>query len=429
MTHNEPTSNVEVAMNFNQRPVVGICLKRYTMTENGCPKRHNTYIDIPDSLRLPHFMLAEGVLDEHEDEDSPALDSDYKLVLQSVVCHRGDALQSGHYIAFARVAPKLLTDNRRHDFDPPPDYEEAVWVRFDDLDIDNRVSYVDDIKQALKVEMPYLLFYQVVPMVDNPASDKTEPEPPSYQEFKASLEESRSSIATPPEKKRYSAQFLAETAGPTGFPQSPPSKPPSIRFSVDSDRPRRSNDLSSHQGSTGGESGRQSINWNDSAVASPAMTPDGNQSPMLNAVDEPTASRLSRAAAMFASKGKQSRSGSQTGEGRISSAMGRVAGMMMRPSREPLLDAGNVNKSRNNSTSRLSSELPRPDRDSIGHLEEPQVPKRNVSQRRSRKNGNGKAKEKEREKEKGKEKENEIDKETGEVTKNGDQPERECTVM
>jgi hypothetical protein len=411
-------------MNFNQRPVVGICLKRYTMTENGCPKRHNTYIDIPDSLRLPHFMLAEGALDEEEDEDSPTLDSDYKLVLQSVVCHRGEALQSGHYIAFARVAPKLLTDNRRHDRDPPPDYEEAVWARFDDLDIDNRVSYVDDIKQALKVEMPYLLFYQVVPMVDNAASDKTDPEPPSYQEFKASLEESRASIATPPETKRYSAQFLADISTPTGIHQSPPSKPPSIRFSVDSQRSRKSNELSSHHGSTGGESSRQSLSWNDSAVVSPAVTPDGTNSPMLNPVDESTASRLSRAAAIFSSKGRQSRSGSQTGEGRISSAMGRVAGMM-RPSKEPLLDASNLNKSANTSTSRLSAEIPHSNRESIGHLEDPQVPKRNVSQRRSRKNGHGKAKEKEDEKEK--EKENHRD--AGEVAKNGGQPERECTVM
>lgn len=122
-------------MNFEQRPVVGICLKRYAMTESGLPKRHNTFIDIPDSLRLPHFMLADDK--SVPEEDGKGLNTEYKLVLQSVICHRGDSLQSGHYISFARVAPKLLTDNRRHDFDPPPDYEEAQWVQFDDLDIEN----------------------------------------------------------------------------------------------------------------------------------------------------------------------------------------------------------------------------------------------------------------------------------------------------
>ena len=94
------------------------------MTEQGVPIRQNTLIDIPISMRLPHFMVVDDV---RADQDSNGLSQEYKLDLQSVVCHRGDSLHSGHYIAFARVAPKLLTDNRRHDSDPPPDYEEAQW--------------------------------------------------------------------------------------------------------------------------------------------------------------------------------------------------------------------------------------------------------------------------------------------------------------
>ena len=133
------------------------------MIEQGVPIRQNTLIDIPDKMRLPHFMVVDGV---KTDQEADGLSQEYKLVLQSVVCHRGDSLHSGHYIAFARVAPKLLTDNRRHDHDPPPDYEEAQWVRFDDLAVEERVTYVDDIKESLREEMPYLLFYQIVPMVD-----------------------------------------------------------------------------------------------------------------------------------------------------------------------------------------------------------------------------------------------------------------------
>ncbi|UZP44657.1 hypothetical protein NXS19_012469 [Fusarium pseudograminearum] len=187
LSSTEPRNNTEVALNFEQRPVVGICLKRYAMTESGQPKRHNTFIDIPDSLRLPHFMLAD---EPKAEEDMNVLNTDYKLVLQSVICHRGDSLQSGHYVSFARVAPKLLKDNRRHDFDPPPDYEEAQWVKFDDLQIESRVTYVDDIRTALKEEMPYLLFYQVMPMVEvaPPSVDDTETEPPSYNDSKVSIE-------------------------------------------------------------------------------------------------------------------------------------------------------------------------------------------------------------------------------------------------
>lgn len=132
-------------MNFDQRPIVGICLKRCAMTESGQPRRLNTFIDIPDSLRLPHFMLV-GAPDLEEN----GLRTEYKLVLQSVVCHRGGSLQSGHYIAFARAAPKLLTDSRRHDLDPPPDYEEAQWVLFDDLETENWVAFVDNIKRSLR---------------------------------------------------------------------------------------------------------------------------------------------------------------------------------------------------------------------------------------------------------------------------------------
>ncbi|KAJ8125363.1 hypothetical protein O1611_g8275 [Lasiodiplodia mahajangana] len=175
--NSDPQNDLEVARHFSQRPVVGICLKRYMMDKNGTMKRQNTYIDIPDSLRLPHFILD----DRHVEEGG--LTAEYKLVLQSVVCHRGDSLHSGHYISFCRVAPKLLTDNRRHEKDPPPDYEEAQWVKFDDLALE-RVTTVDNIKESLKQEMPYLLFYQIVPIVDVAASSvgSIEADPPAYDD-------------------------------------------------------------------------------------------------------------------------------------------------------------------------------------------------------------------------------------------------------
>ncbi|KKY36290.1 putative ubiquitin c-terminal hydrolase [Diaporthe ampelina] len=160
---------------------------------DGLAKRQNTFIDIPDSLRLPHFMM----VDDAKVEEDSVLSQDYKLELQSIVCHRGDSVHSGHYISFARVNPKLLTDNRRHDSDPPPDYEDAQWVKFDDLALENRVSYVDDIKESLKQEMPYLLFYQIVPMCDVTAASTagSETEPPSYND--SALNVATNGITTP----------------------------------------------------------------------------------------------------------------------------------------------------------------------------------------------------------------------------------------
>ncbi|VUC36849.1 unnamed protein product [Clonostachys rosea] len=421
VTSSEPKNDIEVAMNFDQRPVVGICLKRYTMTESGEPKRHNTYIDIPDSLRLPHFMLADSSSDK--DSDSvPALETDYKLVLQSVVCHRGESVQSGHYISFARVAPKLLTDNRRHDFDPPPDYEEAVWVRFDDLDLAHRVSYVGDIKEALKTEMPYLLFYQVVPMADSPSTVNTEPEPPSYEDFKASIELSRppSTVYSGETAVKRQSGLLAETTIIEGVP----SEHPSVRLSTEDTQFRGSTDATdaadttdttrpnSYSDTTENESRRPSMNLTESTAVTPAITPDRLNSPLLNPADESTASRLSRAAARFASKGGKSRSGSQTGENRVSK-MSRVAGLMMRPSKEPIGEPPVLDIAATEPNERISSE---------NNAQATDVPSDNEKlnekphrHSHNHKHGHRHSRWKESDK--------------GHKAKNGEQPERECSVM
>ncbi|KIH88080.1 hypothetical protein SPBR_06476 [Sporothrix brasiliensis 5110] len=337
-SNSEPQSDVEVMRQFNKRPVVGICLKRYLMNEHGQFLRHNTYIDIPDSLRLPYFMMGE----DGQQPDGNALSNGYKLVLQSVVCHRGVSLHSGHYISFARVNPKLLTDNRCHDFDPPPDYEEQQWVKFDDLDVERRVSAVDDIKAALKEEMPYLLFYQIVPIMDVNSSTTTineTNEPPSYDAS------TTNAAVTPLVADRLDANgssyFDSATLGgstTTG---------PSIRFSSEMDRPPRfslddesvgSSSLIANSQRRAAESAsrRGSLGFTSSLGGTPVITPEGGRSPVINPSDEPsTAQRLSRAAARLTGKTNRSRPPSQAGEGRMSLTMSRLGGLV-RSSKEPL---------------------------------------------------------------------------------------------
>lgn len=333
--NSEPKSDGEIVMHFNQRPVVGICLKRYMMTEDGLAKRHNTFIDIPDSLRLPHFMVAEDAKVEEES----SLSMEYKLVLQSVVCHRGDSVHSGHYISFARVNPKLLTDNRRHDSDPPPDYEDAQWVKFDDLSLEKRVTYVDDIKDALKQEMPYLLFYQIVPMVDvtNVSTTGSETGPPSYNDSTLNV----ASISTPGPDSDHpglsrpaSGYFDSSTLNSAG---------PSIRFSSELDRPLRLSlgiEEDGHQSSallSPDISRRGSVAFSESA-GTPSMTPENGPSPAVTPSDESTTQRLSRAAAKFAKTSNRSRPTSQAGESRISITMSRLN--LKSKSKEPLREAG-----------------------------------------------------------------------------------------
>lgn len=364
------------------------------MTESGQPSRHNTYIDIPDSLRLPHFMMA----NEHNMENGDsALSTEYKLVLQSVVCHRGDSLQSGHYITFARVAPKLLRDNRRHDFDPPPDYEEAQWVLFDDLE-ENRVTYVDDFRKALTEEMPYLLFYQVVPMVEItcPSTDGTATGPPSYQESKTSLE-------------------LQSSRGLTDGRQSVHSKPPSIRLSLEAEQPSRKYfDVSARPSISGSTPGsrRESLNFIDSTAVTPAITPartPEGASPVISPSDTNT-SRLSRAASRF-TIGRQSRPPSQSSDGRISMTMSRLGGFM-KTSKEPLVEGNDDEDTPVMSPTKTSFDI-------LRNMAEQEQESDKTPQAATQKHGHGHHKSKVKEKAKDK----------PSKQKQNSQPERECVVM
>ncbi|KAG5928018.1 hypothetical protein E4U42_001400 [Claviceps africana] len=402
----EPQSDSEVALKFDQRPVVGICLKRYAMDESGQPQRYNTFIDIPDSLRLPQFMFSGG---PELDEELNGLSTEYKLVLQSAVCHRGDSLHSGHYIAFARVAPKLLTGNRRHDFDPPPDYEEAQWLKFDDLQAENRVTYVEDIKQALRSEMPYLLFYQIVPIVDmvRCSMDSREHDPPTYLESKNSIDLSHNDHSWSP--FRFDPNHQRDDS--QGLGAGLHSKPPSIRLSADFDKSARGSIWStSHTGSLLSDSRRESM----ANTESPVVTPGAN-SPVLAPADEPSASRLSRAASRF-TLGRQSRTPSQSGERRISFTMTRFGGLM-KPSREVLAEpslANTLQVSAATSTGSISDALvTRPNSPAEG--EKPLNASPQVKDKEKQHKHRGKAKDKER-----------ADKHKG---SQDEQPERQCMLI
>jgi len=162
-TNHLPTSDAQVASHFaKKRPMLGICLKRYSYTNEGQGRRRNTYVDIPLEIGVPDFVSDDNM------EDGAALKGNFRLMLQSVVCHRGYSVHSGHYISLCRgraqnAQHRESQDARRSSSDS--DDNEDPWMRFDDL-ARERVSYVD-INKALREEMPYLLFYQVVPTDDD----------------------------------------------------------------------------------------------------------------------------------------------------------------------------------------------------------------------------------------------------------------------
>ncbi|KAK4891117.1 hypothetical protein LTR27_010190 [Elasticomyces elasticus] len=163
-TDHLPTSDAQVASHFaKKRPMLGICLKRYSYTNEGQARRRNTYVDIPLEIGVPDFVSDDNM------EDGAPLTGNFRLMLQSVVCHRGYSVHSGHYVALCRGraanAQRPASQDSGHGSSESHEAEDQdSWMRFDDL-AKERISYVD-IHKALREEMPYLLFYQVVPIDD-----------------------------------------------------------------------------------------------------------------------------------------------------------------------------------------------------------------------------------------------------------------------
>lgn len=178
---------------------MGICLKRYSVHADGTPKRRNIHVDIPLEIGLPHF-----VNDETAYDDGP-LFTHFKLSLQSIVCHRGKSVDSGHYIAL--VKDGLATAQSQMAANEIDNY--GTWLLFDDLAKD-RVQKVD-IAEALREESPYLLFYQVQPIDDASASQR---HPPLYSEITRSAKddnanEDRSATLDKPDKTANAMDSLS----------------------------------------------------------------------------------------------------------------------------------------------------------------------------------------------------------------------------
>ena len=260
------------------------------MTPNGSPKRLNTYIDIPLEIALPHF-----VSDDKMAEEGP-LFGNFKLVLQSVVCHRGVSVDSGHYISLIRAN----SNERPSTSQTEEDESTGTWLRFDDL-ANPRVTDVD-IKQALRDESPYLLFYQVQPIDDELASRG---DPPSYVEAQSgaiSSVPSRETLVSSPE----AGVTDVESGGEWDKIKQP--------GSVVSDEPVGRVSISSNRRSSVTFDDLESVSRGRTAPPTPA---DESKAGFLSA---------SRRGSRTWLGGTKSRPTSQSGEGRLSLTLSRLTG-------------------------------------------------------------------------------------------------------
>jgi Ubiquitin carboxyl-terminal hydrolase len=307
------SSDGRIPENLSLSPAVTICLKRYGMSTDGKPIRKNTLVDIPLDIRLPHFIE-----DDRIPEEGPMIRR-FKLSLQSGLCHRGESLNAGHYIAFVREATGIpdgdyQSTRRQSDSTAPPQYLEEKWLKFDDLH-DPRVKKVE-IQELLKEEMPYLLFYRVEPIYEMSSASISDPRLPSYAD---SFVETHNQN---PSRHNEGPDIAFDQQG--YFDGARDATTPAIRLSAEVERPptpRQSlNLIEDRRGSVaftepGLTSAGSSIHGATIALATSApATPS----------EETAAHRMSRAASKVLKSTTKSRPTSQSGEGRMSGAFSRL---------------------------------------------------------------------------------------------------------
>jgi hypothetical protein len=296
-TDNVPKSDAQVAAHFSvKRPVLGICLKRYTMTPNGSPKRLETFIDIPLEIGLPHFIS-----DERMKEEGP-LFGNFKLVLQSVVCHRGISVDSGHYVSLVRA-----NDHERPGTSGSgSDQNAEKWLRFDDLS-NPRVAEVD-IKKALREESPYLLFYQVQPIDEELAMRG---DPPAYNEAPSGIP------SMDPSRETLDSSVATETVTPEEEDKVAPIAPSHARTESNySEDPIGRSSLSSNRRSSIAIDDIEGNFRSASRGRTAPPTPDEQKTSFLSA------SR--RGSRIFGNS--RSRPSSPSGENRLSLTLSRLTG-------------------------------------------------------------------------------------------------------
>lgn len=307
-TDNSPTNDAQVAAHFSsKRPILGMCLKRYSFTPNGNATRRDTYIDIPTEIGLPHFIQ-----DDNLDADAPIY-GNFKLSLQAMVCHRGNSVDSGHYISIVRGTS---ANPARSDSSSSSDTLEMPkhWMRFDDLAAE-RVTLID-IETALKTESPYLLFYQILPINQDASLANLPKKAPSSRASDATLDVEMAEFA-----QKYRTISGNDTDGSTtevnsarpSFEITAPDSPSALALNSTGRRP--SSVIFSETAPTGPQA--RSI-----PSMSPKLAPMEEDAPK-NAFGFPR--RGSRHTKSASGSRAGSRATSQTGENRIGATFSRFA--------------------------------------------------------------------------------------------------------
>lgn len=305
-TDNTPTNDAQVAAHFSsKRPILGMCLKRYSVLPDGKAIRLNTYIDIPTEIGLPHFIQ-----DDNMEADAPIY-GNFKLSLQSVVCHRGNSVDSGHYIALVRgTSPNAAPPTSGGSPEQVSTEAPKHWMRFDDLAME-RVTLID-IETALKTESPYLLFYQILPIDQDAASANLPNKAPSSRASDATLDVELFDFP-----RRLFGLSVEEANESTT--EDAPSARPSVEITAPENTEAQDNTTR-----------RPSVSFSEAATSIPKTLSTSSMSPRLAPMEEETSKGSFTLSGRATKSNSGSRADSQTGENRIGATFSRFAGRLSR---------------------------------------------------------------------------------------------------
>lgn len=194
---NDLDSSVKNSMEFvNRRPIVPICLKRYSFNaEKSQANRSQKRIIIPPIINLPSFVA---------DDVNDSISGDYKLILESALCHRGTSISSGHFVSAIRKNTNNVSES-------DDEAHSASWYLYDDMKKKSRVVE-KSFKEIFDSEWPYMLFYRLV--ANDP--EATGSAASSVRNLGPSNSSSSSSLVIPPKgsKSKFWIEKPEETLSP-----------------------------------------------------------------------------------------------------------------------------------------------------------------------------------------------------------------------
>ncbi|KAG2188119.1 hypothetical protein INT44_000870, partial [Umbelopsis vinacea] len=132
--------------------ILPMVLKRYSCDNALNYRKIQREVIVPPEISFERFLNQN--IDNTDLCQNCGLQMNSVVRLRSAVCHRGDSPFAGHYIAYACIQ------------DPENGYED-VWLKFDDMNVSQRVKKIKGTKKEKKAVFDdlatsaYMLFYEL----------------------------------------------------------------------------------------------------------------------------------------------------------------------------------------------------------------------------------------------------------------------------